>query len=50
VAADRERGQDGLGRVMADWPEEDVRDPARLLTRFNVSVEKPEGRPWPRRP
>jgi DNA-binding MarR family transcriptional regulator len=48
VAADREWGRQSMGRAVEDWPEDDVRDLVRLLTRFNVSVEKMDGRPWPR--
>ncbi|TLF76003.1 MarR family winged helix-turn-helix transcriptional regulator [Nocardia cyriacigeorgica] len=48
LAADRTVGRDGIGRVVADWPAEDVDQLHRLITKFNQSVERLEGNPWPR--
>jgi len=38
----------GLGRVLADWDEDERRLLVDVLTRFNRSVEGVEGRAWPR--
>ncbi|MGW0858875.1 MarR family winged helix-turn-helix transcriptional regulator [Streptomyces sp. NPDC002690] len=37
-----------LGRVMVDWPSEDVAAFAGYLRRFNTDLERLGGRPWPR--
>ncbi|TWV44466.1 MarR family transcriptional regulator [Streptomyces misionensis] len=37
-----------LDRVFEDWSAEDVETFARYLQRFNTSVERITGRPWPR--
>ncbi|MER6330855.1 MarR family winged helix-turn-helix transcriptional regulator [Streptomyces sp. NPDC014983] len=37
-----------LDRVFEDWSAEDVENFARYLQRFNTSVERITGRPWPR--
>ncbi|MFG2174500.1 MarR family winged helix-turn-helix transcriptional regulator [Streptomyces niveus] len=37
-----------LGRVMAEWPEEDIAAFAAYLKRFNTDIERLAGRPWPR--
>ena len=39
---------DGLDRVMADWPDEDIAAFAAYLRRFNTGIERLRGRPWPR--
>ncbi|MEU6341722.1 MULTISPECIES: MarR family winged helix-turn-helix transcriptional regulator [unclassified Streptomyces] len=38
----------GLGKVMADWPDEDIAAFASYLRRFNSDIERLDGRPWPR--
>jgi DNA-binding MarR family transcriptional regulator len=48
LAADRAWMYEGLGRVIGDWPHEDVRRLADALAQFNNSVEQLEGRAWPR--
>ncbi|GJF34212.1 transcriptional regulator [Kitasatospora sp. NE20-6] len=45
---DRDRSLAGLASVMADWPAEEVAALARALTRLNTSIERVEGRSWPR--
>ncbi|NPC98165.1 MarR family transcriptional regulator [Nocardioides sp. zg-DK7169] len=47
--AERTRGREGLGRVLADWSEEDVALLSSLLGRYNAAIEARDGRPWPRR-
>ncbi|MGB8940231.1 MAG: MarR family transcriptional regulator [Streptomyces sp.] len=37
-----------LGRVMTDWPKEDISAFAHYLRRFNTDLERIDGRPWPR--
>ncbi|MFJ9931302.1 MULTISPECIES: MarR family winged helix-turn-helix transcriptional regulator [Streptomyces] len=37
-----------LDRVFEDWSAEDVETFARYLQRFNTSVERITGQPWPR--
>lgn len=37
-----------LGRVMADWSDEDIAAFASYLKRFNTGIERIGGRPWPR--
>ncbi|MBV2151254.1 MarR family winged helix-turn-helix transcriptional regulator [Kitasatospora sp. SUK 42] len=37
-----------LDLVMADWPEQDVAAFAGYLRRFNTSIERIDGRDWPR--
>jgi DNA-binding MarR family transcriptional regulator len=48
LAADREYFQNRLGRVIADWAPREVDELTTVITRFNRSIEKLEGRPWPR--
>jgi DNA-binding MarR family transcriptional regulator len=48
LAADRAWIHEGLARVVGDWPHEDVRRLADALAQFNHSVERLEGRGWPR--
>ncbi|MFB7501363.1 MarR family winged helix-turn-helix transcriptional regulator [Streptomyces sp. NPDC056161] len=38
----------GLDEVMSDWPAEDIAAFADYLKRFNSSIERIAGRPWPR--
>lgn len=45
---ERERIVHSLGRVMADWPEQDIAAFAGYLKRFNTGIERLGGRPWPR--
>ncbi|MFD9502591.1 MarR family winged helix-turn-helix transcriptional regulator [Streptomyces sp. NPDC060035] len=45
---ERERTVRSLGRVMADWPEQDIAAFAAYLKRFNTGIERLGGRPWPR--
>ena len=40
--------RDSAATVMDDWSAEDVATYARMLRRFNQSVEKKRGKPWPR--
>ncbi|NQX12575.1 winged helix-turn-helix transcriptional regulator [Microbacteriaceae bacterium VKM Ac-2855] len=44
----RGRNIDSVGKVMHDWPAEDVESFARLLRRFNENIEDLRGEPWPR--
>ncbi|MFE6165025.1 MarR family winged helix-turn-helix transcriptional regulator [Streptomyces sp. NPDC056486] len=37
-----------LGRIMTDWPEEDIAAFADYLQRFNAGIERLYGMPWPR--
>jgi DNA-binding MarR family transcriptional regulator len=37
-----------LDKVLADWSPEEVADFAACLRRFNASIERLGGRPWPR--
>lgn len=37
-----------LGSILADWPDDDVAAFAGYLQRFNTSIERHHGRPWPR--
>jgi hypothetical protein len=48
LAADRARVQTGLGRVIEDWTQHDIHRLAEALTQFNTSVERLQGRAWPR--
>lgn len=45
---DRDWSVGGLASVMSDWSSEEIADLARALTRLNTSIERIEGRPWPR--
>ncbi|WP_019631467.1 MarR family winged helix-turn-helix transcriptional regulator [Actinomadura atramentaria] len=45
---ERENLVDGLGKVMAEWSDEDVAAFAAYLRRFNTDIERLTGRPWPR--
>ncbi|MFE7590863.1 MarR family winged helix-turn-helix transcriptional regulator [Kitasatospora sp. NPDC057512] len=46
--AEREAHVRALNLVMTDWPEEDIASFAGFLRRFNTSIERLDGRPWPR--
>ncbi|SDK44357.1 MarR family winged helix-turn-helix transcriptional regulator [Streptomyces indicus] len=48
VDAEREIRVRDLDQVFEDWPAEDVAAFARYLQRFNTSVERLSGQPWPR--
>ncbi|TYL45513.1 MarR family transcriptional regulator [Nocardioides sp. BGMRC 2183] len=48
LRADRRRRQEGLGRVLEGWSDEDVTALAAMLARFNAAIEARDGRPWPR--
>ncbi|GAA1257895.1 MarR family winged helix-turn-helix transcriptional regulator [Kitasatospora nipponensis] len=48
LAADRAGALDALGRVLADWQPRELAELRETLERFNTSVERHEGRPWPR--
>jgi len=45
---DREVSRAQVGRVLEEWPPDDVARFGELLRRFNDSIERLEGRPWPR--
>ncbi|MEU3532413.1 MarR family transcriptional regulator [Streptomyces murinus] len=45
---ERELHVQDLDRVFEDWSAEDVENFARYLQRFNTSVERITGQPWPR--
>jgi DNA-binding MarR family transcriptional regulator len=45
---ERERTVSSLDRVMADWSDADIAEFAAYLRRFNTSIERLGGRPWPR--
>ncbi|MBC9714684.1 MarR family transcriptional regulator [Streptomyces sp. TRM66268-LWL] len=48
VDDERETRVDELNQVFDDWPAEDVETFARYLQRFNTSIERLSGQPWPR--
>ncbi len=48
LSADRERYRAGLGKVVADWPEDDCAELYRLLRSLNERIEALQGTPWPR--
>ncbi|MDL4770794.1 MULTISPECIES: MarR family winged helix-turn-helix transcriptional regulator [Thermomonosporaceae] len=45
---ERESVISGLGKVMADWSDDDIAAFASYLRRFNTDIERLAGRPWPR--
>ncbi len=45
---ERELHVQDLDRVFEDWSADDVENFARYLQRFNTSVERITGQPWPR--
>lgn len=49
LEAERRHNIEGLERVLQDWNDDDVETLAVLLKRFNVDIEKRDGRPWPPR-
>ncbi|WP_420175261.1 MarR family winged helix-turn-helix transcriptional regulator [Luteococcus sp. OSA5] len=49
LAAELAGRRESIGRVVADWPAQDVSELLRLLRRFNQSSESIRERPWPRR-
>lgn len=46
--ADRAVVLDKLGGFVDGWTDDEVRSLADMLSRFNVGIERLEGRPWPR--
>ena len=48
LESEREANIEGLGRVLTDWPDEDIVRFAGYLQRFNTDIERLDGRPWPR--
>jgi DNA-binding MarR family transcriptional regulator len=48
LARDRSVKLRGVGEILEDWPAEDVALLAAMLRRFNVDIERRDGRPWPR--
>ncbi|NBE80935.1 MarR family winged helix-turn-helix transcriptional regulator [Micromonospora rubida] len=46
--ADRDEMLTALRKIVRDWTEQEVDDLAATLRRFNESVERIDGRPWPR--
>lgn len=48
LAADRDEITTGLAKVFEDWTPEELHRFAADLTRFNQSIERLTGRPWPR--
>ncbi|MFG2001119.1 MarR family winged helix-turn-helix transcriptional regulator [Spirillospora sp. NPDC048911] len=44
----RETFIEALDDIMSDWPDEDITAFASYLRRFNTSIERRSGRPWPR--
>ncbi|RPK94603.1 MarR family transcriptional regulator [Streptomyces sp. ADI98-10] len=45
---DRSRNLAGLAKVLADWTPEEAEQLAASLGRLNLSIERLDGRPWPR--
>ncbi|MDH6282347.1 DNA-binding MarR family transcriptional regulator [Rhodococcus sp. LBL1] len=46
--AERAGSIDALDKVMENWEPDDVAAFAAYLERFNIDIEKLDGRPWPR--
>jgi DNA-binding MarR family transcriptional regulator len=46
--ADRDWAVNGVGRVLADWDPADVATLAHLLVQYNITIERRQGRLWPR--
>ncbi|MFJ9620975.1 MarR family winged helix-turn-helix transcriptional regulator [Streptomyces sp. NPDC101181] len=46
--SDRSRNVAGLAKVLADWSPEEAEQLAASLSRLNLSIERLDGRPWPR--
>jgi DNA-binding MarR family transcriptional regulator len=45
---DRAVAREQVGRVLEGWPAAETRELHRLLERLNTSIERLEGRAWPR--
>ncbi|MDT0343526.1 MarR family winged helix-turn-helix transcriptional regulator [Streptomyces litchfieldiae] len=45
---DRDERINGLSGLLNDWSPRELAAFARVLTRFNATVEREEGEPWPR--
>ncbi|MFD5347924.1 MarR family transcriptional regulator, partial [Streptomyces anulatus] len=45
---DRTRNLAGLAKVLTDWTPEEAEQLADSLSRLNLSIERLDGRPWPR--
>nr|WP_203608101.1 MarR family transcriptional regulator [Streptomyces anulatus] len=45
---DRARNLAGLAKVLTDWTPEEAEQLADSLARLNLSIERLDGRPWPR--
>lgn len=48
LRGDRRVAREQVGRVLEGWPADDVARLHALLEKFNSSIERLEGRPWPR--
>ncbi|MGV9680805.1 MarR family winged helix-turn-helix transcriptional regulator [Nocardia sp. NPDC003482] len=48
LETERAANIEGLQRVMADWPPDDVAAFANYLKRLNTDIERFGGQPWPR--
>lgn len=48
LKAERDANINGLARILDDWSDTDISTLARLLNKFNTSIEDRSGRPWPR--
>ncbi|ONH24634.1 MarR family winged helix-turn-helix transcriptional regulator [Pseudofrankia asymbiotica] len=46
--ADRAWAVSGIARMVDDWDPADLATLAHLLARFNLAMERGQGRPWPR--
>ncbi|MDT3441520.1 MULTISPECIES: MarR family winged helix-turn-helix transcriptional regulator [unclassified Pseudofrankia] len=46
--ADRAWAVGGIARMVRDWDPADLATLAHLLARFNLAMERGQGRPWPR--
>ncbi|MFF7262576.1 MarR family winged helix-turn-helix transcriptional regulator [Streptomyces sp. NPDC008159] len=45
---EREGNVSTLAMVLADWSDDDIAEFADYLQRFNTSIERLAGKPWPR--
>ncbi|MFE9247733.1 MarR family winged helix-turn-helix transcriptional regulator [Streptomyces sp. NPDC007088] len=48
LESDRERNRTGLAKVLSDWTPEEVAGLVEALSHLNRSIERLDGRPWPR--
>jgi DNA-binding MarR family transcriptional regulator len=48
LRSDRDWAVGGIGRILADWDPADVQALATLLAQFNTTIERRQGRLWPR--